>query len=182
MLEIIPTRYAVDRHGNVYSLRNNAGNRREIPMIMKPQLSSSGYLYVIGYVEENGIVKKKLLLIHRLVALAFIPNPQNKPEVNHKNGVKTINRKSNLEWVTKSENAVHAFEMGLRSLPPSMLGRINEDCPNSKAILQLDKAGNILQTFPSMQEAQRQGFSQGNISSVISGKRKSHKGFLWKLA
>jgi hypothetical protein len=182
MIEIISNRYAVDRHGNVYSLRNNAGNSRQIPMIMRPQITENGYLYIIGYVEENGVIKKKLLLIHRLVALAYIPNPHNKPEVNHKNGVKTINRKRNLEWVTTSENTIHAYEMGLRVPQRPMLGRLNEDCPHSKAILQVDKAGNVLQVFPSMSEAERQGFSQGNISSVISGKRKSHKGFIWKFA
>lgn len=183
MIEIIPDRYAIDRSGNVYSLRNNAGNRRKIPIIMKPQVSETGYLYIIGYVEENGIIKKKLLLIHRLVALAFIPNPYNKPEVNHKNGIKSINRKKNLEWVTSLENTIHAFKHGLRKkMSPVKFGDINEKCYNSKPINQYNKEGLLLKTFPSLAEAQRQGFSQGNISSVIAGKRKSHKGFLWAFA
>jgi len=182
MIEIIPNRYGVDHRGNVYSLRNNAGNRRASPKIMKPNINKKGYHYIIGYTEENGITKKKLLLIHRLVAEAYIPNPFGKPEVNHKDGIKSHNSVSNLEWATKKENADHAFALGLRTPNRGQLGRTNQLCVHSKPIHQLDMNGNFIQEFPSMAEAKRAGFSQGNISSVCLGKRQSHRGFKWAYA
>lgn len=73
--------------------------------------SKSGYM---GFCTSNGKRKSyKLYRIHRMVAETFIPNPDNKPYVNHKDGNKTNNNVSNLEWVTASENTKHAFETGL---------------------------------------------------------------------
>lgn len=86
-------------------------------------VSPSGQVFrrVIGHLDRYGYERFRLsnkkntksYSAHRLVALAYIPNQENKPEVNHKNGVKTDNHKYNLEWATRSENAKHAFEMGL---------------------------------------------------------------------
>ena len=78
--------------------------------ILKSAISSPGYYAV--KLTKNG--KNKLIRIHRLLALHFISNPQNKPEINHKNGIKTDNRIENLEWVTRSENNFHAYAIGLK--------------------------------------------------------------------
>jgi len=95
------TDYLVSNYGLVKSLIKNK--------ILKPEIRS-GYYSVNIY--HNGCRYKKT--IHRLMALEFISNPENKPEVNHKDGFKLNNELTNLEWSTKSENAIHAFKMKLR--------------------------------------------------------------------
>jgi hypothetical protein len=95
------TQYQVDKNGSIY--RNGKG--------LKPLLVGGGYHQVILY--HNGSKQNKY--IHRLVAECFIPNPNNHPEVNHMNGIKTDNRVENLEWVTSGENKKHAFLLGLRT-------------------------------------------------------------------
>jgi hypothetical protein len=78
--------------------------------ILKPSVNEFGYMFVC--LSKNG--KIKMMRVHRLVASAFIPNPENKPEVNHKNGVKSDNELSNLEWNTRIENVRHFCKTGLK--------------------------------------------------------------------
>lgn len=94
--------YEIDDQGNVYSLRSN--------QIVKPFVNTGGYLK-IGLYDKNR--KRKGFYIHRLVAGAFIPNPDNLPCVNHKDGNKTNNSAENLEWCTQKENIQHAWKHGL---------------------------------------------------------------------
>lgn len=75
---------------------------------LKPRLSSTGYLAVT--ITRNK--KAETTNVHRLVAEAFIPNSENKSQVNHKNGIKTDNNLANLEWVTRSQNGLHSFDIG----------------------------------------------------------------------
>lgn len=99
--------YQVSNYGRVKSLR------RKAPHILTPSLSVSMYLVVLMY--KNGV--QKASYVHRLVAKAFIPNPDNKPQVNHIDSCKLNACVSNLEWATNSENIRHADIMGLRNLP-----------------------------------------------------------------
>ncbi|QXE92428.1 NUMOD4 motif-containing HNH endonuclease [Geomonas subterranea] len=108
--------YAITKNGVVFSLPRPSSKKLNI---MNPvDNMKAGYLRVV--LCKDG--QTKLWYIHRLVALAFIPNPENKPMVNHKNGNKRDNRLENLEWVTSMENHTHAFEHGLypqRKIHPS---------------------------------------------------------------
>lgn len=82
---------------------------RKVPKELKSACNGRGYRYVTIQVNRE----RKNHYVHRLVADAFIPNPDNKPEVNHKNGIKTDNRVENLEWCTRLENVRHSSKLGL---------------------------------------------------------------------
>lgn len=108
--------YQVSNLGEVKSLskNRNAFNSYYVSKerILKPALNDSGYKIVV--LTKNK--KPKSLRIHRLVALAFIDNLENKPQVNHKDGNKTNNNVENLEWCTNGENGKHAYKLGLKKI------------------------------------------------------------------
>lgn len=132
------------------------------PKIITPFKNSGGYLAV--KLNKDGVIKT--LLHHRLIGIHFIPNPNNKPQINHKNGIKTDNRVDNLEWCTIKENQVHSWEeLGRVS---STKGKFDKDHPNSKIVrcLTLD-----IQFNSSAQASRSLGISQGSISNVCKNKR-----------
>jgi hypothetical protein len=119
--------------------------------------------------------KFKGIFIHRLVALAFIENPDSKPFVNHINGIKTDNRVENLEWCTMLENNIHAYKTGLKVLPKG------KDDKRSKPIIQFSISGEFIREWESSRHPERElGFRQGCIMNCISGIQKSAHGFVWK--
>lgn len=123
-------KYSISTLGNI---RRNSGivlNRGKHPFKINDRLIKKHYDrggYLVTLISINGI--RKNVKVHRLVAEAFIPNPNNKKEVNHKNGIKDDNRVSNLEWCSPKENTLHAVRMGL----------VNR-CPNSNKSYKLSNS------------------------------------------
>lgn len=138
------------------------------------QANRNGHNYLLF----NAGAKFKLS-IHRQVALLYVPNPNNYPVVNHKDGNKQNNNYSNLEWTTSSGNSQHAFDMGL--CKPVGLGKFGKLNVRSKPVLQLTKEGVLIREWESANQATREkGFNDGTISMACNGKLKSHKGFIFK--
>ena len=104
--------YQVSSLGRVRRIKGGQGARAG--KILKQFLRGRDYLAV--YLTKDS--KTITYSVHRLVAMAFIPNPVNKPQVNHKNGIKTDNQVENLEWTTCQENIQHAWRSGLQKVKP----------------------------------------------------------------
>lgn len=166
--------YYITDTGEVYSRNFHREGRIKK---LKQRIDRYGYNYII--LNKNG---NNYRTIHRLVAEAFIPNPENKPQVNHKNGVKTDNRVENLEWTTASENIKHMHTvLGYKS---SMFSKFGKNNPKSKKVLQI-KDGKIIAEFYGTNEAERKtGIFSQSISDCCRHKKyhKTAGGYQWEYA
>ncbi len=161
-------KYEVSNLGRVKSIRSHD------TYIMKPN-SNRGYLRV--GLRKDGI--KKYLSIHRLVLEAFVPNPQNLPQVNHKDECKTNNRVENLEWCDASYNSSY----GCRNRKILETRRKKKVGMYPKAVIQMDLSGHIIAQYESLMEACRKtNIDYSNISKCCREgcRNKIAGGFLWK--
>jgi hypothetical protein len=122
--------------------------------------------------------ERRQFLVARLVLRAF--TKVEGIQANHKNGLRHDNRLKNLEWVSASENARHAYRVLGRKHSKPALGKFGAENPSSKRVQQYTKNGTLVKEWGSIQEAARQGFNAGNISAVCRGLRKTHASFIWK--
>lgn len=169
-------KFQISDLGNVKRLSYKAKNKNgyvTLPEIVKKNsLNHNGYYF-------TRLGRMKAFLVHRLIAIHFIPNPENKPCVNHKDGDKTNNKISNLEWCTKSENNQHAYDTGLKI--GYWTGKKGDKHHSSKQVTQYDLSGNIIRVFGSASEASRiTGFEQPNICKCCRGETETYKKFKWE--
>ena len=172
--------YQISNLGNVktlhYGQKVHNHNWESTPSrLLKQKTSTSGYQRVELYKKDS----RKCFYVHRLVAIAFLENPENKPQINHKDGNKFNNCIDNLEWATSSENLKHAHQTGLK--PSSMKGVTGHKSHKARTILQYDLNGNFVNIWYSMVEAANSlGTRSTTISSCVRGKHKTSYGYIWR--
>ena len=157
--------YQVSSQGRVKSLNYKHTGKEKV---LKSNKNKNGYLQIYLCKDE----KVKSFLIHRLVSQAFIPNPENKPSIDHINTIRDDNRVENLRWVTHKENMNNPLSI-------KKVKGINNY--NAKPILQFTLDGELIKKWSCAKDAERElGFNNGHISSCCSGKRKTTNGYIWR--
>lgn len=179
-------KYEVSNLGRIKSLsRKTIGKGGgEYPVkerIMKPYICGRN----IGYLCVE--LCAKTYCVHRIVALAFIPNPDNKPEIDHINCNHFDNRIENLRWVTRLENAnnpltlTHRRENAKRGEYAYRYGKVGKENGKSKAVQQFDLKGKFVAEFESTRLAGKfTGICYRSISGVANGEHKTAGGYIWK--
>lgn len=135
-----------------------------------------GYKVVDLYRNSERVTRR----VHRIVAEAFVPNPEGKTQVNHKDGNRHNNVASNLEWVTASENSKHAWRTGLSKPSYSMLGRTNPNAGRKGRPIRVVETGEVFNTLKECEDA-----IDGNnrhINDCLKGRQRTHRGYHFEYA
>lgn len=163
-------RYNISNMGRCKRIgRFDSIGRGVVEFIMKQHKNDRGYLSC-SFI-KNG--KKYSRRTNRLVAQAFIPNPENKPQVNHINKVRHDNRVENLEWATTQEDAIHKYTFGDYKHPSGKNSKL------SKVFYQYTIGGELIKEWKSLRDARSLGFHRNGIKDAIKGIRKTYRGFIW---
>lgn len=155
--------------------------------LLSPSFDKKGYLRIALRKDGKSHVKK----VHRLVAEAFIPNDEKKPEVNHKDGDKKNNNVNNLEWVTTHENSKHAYSSGLKennkkwaTVLGNTVGKENlrkyREARKTPVVATRISDGKEFRYESQADASNGTGVPQGNINKILSGDRKSGKGYVFR--
>lgn len=161
----------VSNQGNVRSLLK--GN----PRVLKTQADAKGYIRFTVVIEREYMTLK----VHREVAKAFIPNPNNLPQVNHIDGNKANNCVDNLEWMSNVDNAHHAIKNGLWDSVIEGARKENEKRKKPIIAYKIDGCYPCTRYYESVAQAERD-FNSRHISNVLKGKRKQVKGWTFEYA
>jgi hypothetical protein len=145
-------------------VRCNTGHTTTKECILKPTFKTGGYPFVVLYKDSRS---KRSITVHRLIATTFLPNPENKDTVNHKNGIKTNNKVENLEWLTKKENINHAYRTGIaKGRQGEKHGRSKLTTDTVQTIRSVYKSG-IYNTY---ELASMHNVNPTTIQRIVSGK------------
>lgn len=175
--------YQVSNTGNIRSLDAMINCKGAIGIdehlrrgkILKKYVGTTGY-YTINLSKHSKI---KVSRVHRLVAQAFIPNPNNYPCVNHIDGNKLNNNVSNLEWCTYAHNNQEAYRIGLKV--GSEKGKFGKYSKFSKPVLQYSLDGEFVKEWDNAEQVKRElGYCAENIRNVCNGRRRKANGYIWK--
>ncbi len=156
--------------------------RTLLEIIRRLKLNTGGYPTITLSLGRSGAIKKQTSRIHRIVAKVFLPNPENKRCVNHKNGIKTDNRVENLEWVTHSENSLHSYRVLHRAPNRNRLGKYGRLNNLAAVLVAFDPLTYEVEIYFGLKDAsEKTGISAASINLCYNKKMKTAGGKVWRM-